>query len=412
MSDIQAEQPDWLIGVNREGGSMDLATVVPLDADELIATAARAEGLTDFGDDFWREPYSVLLRSLNEQAELTLFGRVTTRDMLLNSLRNRLRVEETYARHPQIDDEVIREPVIVVGLPRSGTSILFETLMRDAQFKSLLAWEVECPCPPPEAATYDNDSRIPLAHERITRRARMSRRMQSMHELGAQIPAECGTAHLYFSFLSESLQARYNVPDYAAYLSSKGDLKAAYTYHKRLLKLLQWKNPRRHWLLKSPPYLWHLDLLFETFPDAKVLFSHRDPLRAMSSGVSLIATLRGMWSDKTVNPASFAQVLQPEVSANGLNRIIDQIEAGSIPRDQLFDSHYENFMSDPISAVRTLYEDTGLTLKSETEVRMTAFLKAKPQGKFGAHNYEVIDDPAARRAFARYQAYFGLETEN
>ncbi len=412
MSGISEERPEWLVAVNREGETMDLATVVPLDPDELIATATRAEGLDDFGSDTWREPFEVLVESLDREARLSLFGRVGTRDMLLNSLRSRLRVEAEYARHPEIEAEEIREPVIIVGLPRSGTSILFETLMQDSSLVPLLAWEVEAPCPPPEAATYRSDPRIVLAHERITRRARLAPRMQAMHELGAEIPAECGTAHTYYSFVSESVLGRYNLPSYLHYLEKRGDLRGAYAYHRRLLKLLQWKNPRRHWLLKSPPYLWHLDLLFETFPDARVIFSHRDPLRAISSGTSLLLTMRGMWSDTpVVDPAGFAQMLDPATIAAGFDRIIDQIEGGVLPRDRLIDSHYAGFMADPASQVRGLYQQLGLDFPAEVVDRIRTFLDHKPQGKFGAHSYAVIDDPAVRALFVRYQDYFGVANE-
>ncbi|MGE0388361.1 MAG: sulfotransferase [Gammaproteobacteria bacterium] len=407
------QRPDWLIAVNREGESMDLAAVVPMDPEELISTAMRAEQLANFGrDDYWREPFHVLVESLNSQADLSLFGRIGTRDMLLTALRNRLRVEDVFARNPAIEDEVIHEPVILVGLPRSGTSILFEVLMQDPDLAALLAWEVESPCPPPEAGTYADDPRIPRAHERITRRTRLAPRMQAMHELGARIPAECGTAHTYFSFLSESVLGRYNLPAYDAYLTQRGDLRKAYGYHKRLLKLLQWKNPRRHWLLKSPPYLWHLDVLLETFPDARVIISHRDPLRALSSGTSLIVTMRGMWSDRpVVDPAGFALMLDPATIAAGLEGIIDLIEAGAIPRGQVLHSHYAQFMQDPIAQVRELYDGMGLALTDQATGAMRAYLAGKPQGKFGTHAYAVVDDPGVRRLFARYQAYFNVENE-
>lgn len=389
---------------------MDLVAVVPLDADELIATAARSEGLSDFGEAYWREPLAVLVKSLNDQAELNLFGRLVVRDALLNALKARLQIEATYAKHPEIEDEVIDAPVMVTGLPRSGTSILFEILAQDPHFGALLSWEAEFPCPPPEAATYGSDPRIARAQERLTRLNRLTPSFMSMHELGARIPCECGAA-FYYSFMTEGIATYGDVPDYVAYLSRKADWRATYRYHRRLLKLLQWKNPRQHWLLKSPPHMFHMEELFHVFPDAKLVYAHRDPLRATASGTSLIGTLRWSRSDKPFDPGSFAQFLRPEVTAAGLERIIDQIESGRVPRGQIFNIQYAELMRQPLEAIRTLYRQMGLTLEGDTELCIRNFLDNKPKGKFGAHQYEASADTDARTHFSRYQAYFGVENE-
>lgn len=403
-------RPEWLQQANQEGASMDLAAVVPLDAEELIATAARREELSDFGEDYWREPFAVLVKSLNASADLNLFGRLVVRDQLLNALRSRLQIEATYARHPEIDDEVVNAPVMVTGLPRSGTSILFEILAQDSRFGALLSWEVEFPCPPPEAATYRSDPRIERAQERLTRLNRLTPSFKSMHELGARIPCECGAA-FYYSFMTEGIATYGDVPDYVAYQSRKADWRATYRYHCRLLKLLQWKNPRSHWLLKSPPHMFHLEDLFSVFPDAKVVYAHRDPLRATASSTSLIGTLRWSRSDKPFDPASFAQFLRPEVTAAGLGRIIDQIESGRVPRSQIFNLQYADLMRQPLEAIRVLYRQMGVALDGDTEQGIRNFLDNKPKGKFGAHQYEASNDAAARAHFARYQAYFGVENE-
>lgn len=390
---------------------MELAAVVPLEADELIATAVRLAGASDFGDDYWREPFKVLVQSLNEEAALSLFGRLATRDNLLASLRTRLQIEATYARYPQIDDEAIDSPLMVTGLPRSGTSILFEILSQDSNLGALLSWEVEFPCPPPEASTYSSDPRIELAEKRVTRRNRMAPKMKAIHELGARIPTECGNAFMHCSFTSEHLAARYCVPAYADYLSRRADWLATYRYHRRLLKLLQWKNPRRHWLLKSPPHIWHLEPLFEVFPDAKVIFSHRDPLRAKASGVSLVATLRGMWSDQPFDAESFAQISRAQVTAAGLEGVIAQIETGKIPRQQMFNSHYAQLMTDPLAAIEELYGQMGWLLEDQTRQRMRDYLDHKPKGKYGVHYYDIEDDPEERACFQRYQQYYGVVNE-
>jgi len=390
---------------------MDLGSAVPLDAEEMIATATRREGLADFGEDYWREPFCVLIDALDKQASLSLFGRVATRDLLISALRTRLQIEATYARHPEIDDEVIDAPVIVTGLPRSGTSILFEVLAVDPRLKPLLSWEVESPCPPPMASTYTDDPRIPRAAERIERRLRMAPDMITRHELGALVPAECGTAQMYYSFTSDHLTVRYNIPSYADWLYEKADWISTYAYHRRLLKLLQWKNPRSHWLLKSPPHIWHLEPLFEIFPDARVIFTHRDPLRAHASGTSLVATLRGMWTDEPFDPESLPKTMQAEYASASLNRVIDLIEADRVPREQVFNFHYAEFMREPLVALRGLYGSINQPLPADTEARMASLLAAKPQHKFGVHAYEVAGDADRRKVYERYQRYYQVEIE-
>lgn len=404
-------RPDWLQQLNDEAASWDVSAVVPLDADELIATACRKEGLSDFGeDDYWREPFAILAKSLDEQAGLHLFGRLMARDELLGFLRGRLRIEATYVQHPEIEDEIIDAPVFVTGLPRSGTSILFEILSQDRRFGALLGWETNDPCPPPEAATYASDPRIARDEHRWTRLNRITPHFKTMHEVGALIPNECTNAFMY-SFTTHNIAARCDVPDYGRYMATRADWGATYRYHRRLLKLLQWKNPRRHWLLKAPPHVWYLETLFATFPDAKVIFSHRDPLRANASSVSLFGTLRWQRGDKPFDADSFAQYLRPEVTAAGLNRVIDQIESGQVPRGQIFNSLYADLMRDPVEAVRRLYGQMGFVLDGETEQRILDFLGHKPKAKFGAHRYQTIDDPAARACFERYQRYYSVENE-
>jgi hypothetical protein len=347
---------------------------------------------------------------MDEQAGLTLFGRLMVRDELLMYLRGRLRIEATYARHPEIEDEVVDRPVFVVGLPRSGTSILFELLAADPRFGALLGWESNEPCPPPEAATRASDPRIARDEHRWQRLNRLSSAFKTMHEVGALVPNECTNAFM-FSFTTHNVASRCDVPDYSAYLATAADWPATYRYHRRLLKLLQWKSPRQRWLLKAPPHMWHLETLFEAFPDAQVIHTHRDPLRTMASGASLLATIRAMRSDKPFDAAGVDKMLKPEATAAGLNKVIDQMEAGTLPSGQIFPSLYADLMRDPVSALCRLYGRMGLAFDAATETRIRRFLDAKPKGKFGAHRYATSDDPAVRALFRRYQQYFGVEDE-
>lgn len=402
-------RPEWLARFLEETRAWDAASVAPLEADELIATAIRNTGLSDFGSDDWREPFEILMRSIEDEAELHLFGRLWTRQEIVHFLENRLRIEDTYKRHPEIEDEVIDRPVFVTGLPRSGTSILFELLAQDPQFLAPANWEFVLPCPPPEAATYRNDPRVPRAHDLITQMGRVAPSFQAMHEMGAWIPNECGVA-FPMSFRSQHLAASFQVPSYSGWLFA-ADQKPAYLHYKRLLKLLQWKNPRAHWLLKAPEHQSFLPTLFEVFPDARVVVTHRDPVKAQGSVTNLLGTIYSMRSDKPFDAAAFEELLTPEGTAARLDQMIDWIESGTIPADQMVHSRYADLIDAPLDALEKLYALMGLEFGQAARAAATAYLDSKPKGKFGAHRYAVDKNDRTRQLFARYQDKFNVPVE-
>jgi len=402
-------RPEWLAQFLKETAAWDAPTVAPLDPDEMVETAMRNTGLSDFGPDDWREPFDILVRAINEEAELHLFGRLWTRQGLLHFLEVRLQIEETYRLHPEIEDEVIDRPVFVTGLPRSGTSILFELLAQDQQFLAPANWEFVLPCPPPEAATYKTDPRVPRAHDMITQMGRVAPTYQAMHEMGAWIPNECGVA-FRLTFRSQHLAADYQVPSYVNWLFA-ADQRPAYAYYRRLLKLLQWRNPRAHWLLKSPEHQSFLPTLFEVFPDARVIVTHRDPVKAQGSVTNLLGTIYWMRSDKAFDARAFEELLTPEGTAARLDQMIDWIENGTIPAGQLSHSNYAALVDAPVAALEALYARIGFPFTDQARRAVQAYLDHKPKGKFGAHSYSVDKDDRTRRLFARYQSYFDVPSE-
>lgn len=402
-------RPEWLATFLEETRYWDAKSVVPLDAAGLIEAARRETGLDDFGADDWREPFEILMRAIEDEAELHFFGRLWTRQEMIQFLKNRLLIEDTYRRHPEIEDQEIREPVFVLGLPRSGTSILFELLARDERFMAPANWEFVDPCPPPEAATYRTDPRVPAAHHAITMATRVTPTLQAMHELGAWIPNECGVA-FRMSFRSDHLAATVQAPTYANWLFA-ADKEPAYRYYKRLLKLLQWRNPRQHWLLKSPDHQSHLPLLFKVFPDARVVMTHRDPVRAQGSVTNLLGTYYWMRSDKPFDAASFEELLTPEGTAARLDQVVDWLENGAIPADRVANSLYSDLVEDPQGALEKVYGQLGLPVTDQIRTAVTAYLADKPKGKFGAHTYAVDENDRTRALFARYQTYFNVPSE-
>lgn len=396
-------RPEWLSQLLDESRHMELRALVPLDSQNLIDTARRNTGLDDFGTDDWQEPFEILCRALDEEADLHLFGRLMTRNELLLQLQNRLQIEATYKAHPEIENEVIEAPVIITGLPRSGTSILFELLSQDPQFGSPSSWETIISCPPPEVASYRNDPRAEKVQHLLTQWNRVTPSYAAMHEMGAWIPAECFSA-FEPSFRSENMAGKVPVPSYSAWLAT-ADLTPAYAFHKRMLKLLQWKNPRRHWLLKSPSHLGYLPTLFKVFPDARVIITHRDPIKAQASVTNLLGTLFWMRSDKPLDVVAFESLLTPEAVAWRLYQTIGWLEAGALPRQQVFSSLYADLLQSPIDNIRGLYDEMGFELEESAVAAMSRYLEHKPKGKFGVNRYEVGQREQIARERAHFQCY-------
>ncbi|MET0660542.1 MAG: sulfotransferase [Steroidobacteraceae bacterium] len=405
-------RPEWVRRVNEEGNCLDLKGVIPLDAESLLAAAKRNTGLSDFGSDDWVEPFHVLLRSLEEEAHLNLMGRLLTRSDILMYLEARLRVEDTYKRHPEIEDVELAPLIQICGPGRSGTSALQNLLAHDPDNGTTLHWEALFPCPPPEAATYHTDPRIALADRRMTQWNRVTPEMESIHEFGGAMPTEI-TQITALSFQSVWLIFCGFKPSYDAHLHTLSPV-TALSYGRRVLKLLQWKNPRKRWLLKSPELLCYLPDVFNVFPDSHVIWMHRDPLKTVSSGVSMVGTILWMRSDKQLDDKVMEHITNPAGLA-GLNAMVmDQLDRGDFPASRLHHAQYLELIADPLATVETLYREMGITMSDSSYAAMAAYLEANPRESRPAHQYHVGDaekQSTERALFARYQERFKVKSE-
>lgn len=403
----QPKTPEWLNKANSEADFLDLKAVLPLDYESLVNHARLSTGLDDFGDDYWQEPLQILCKDLDSVAELTLFGRIAARSDLLIWLENRLNILELIKQHPEIAEQEIVAPMFIVGLPRSGTSILFEVLAQDPEVGVPLTWESMFPYPPPEAASYSTDPRIQRAHRMYTQWERLVPEFASIHEMGGQIPAECGML-MCSSFISDQIASMQMADNYGAWHAT-ADVRPAYQWHKLVLQVLQWKNPRKRWLLKAPAHQNYLDILLETYPDARIVQTHRDPIKCMASTTNLMACIYKMRSDRPFDAVAFDNILMGEPTAQRLERVMEQRENGIIPDTSICDSHYYDLLEDPIANVQKIYAHFGMQLGEPASSRMAQYLSDKPQGKFGAHNY--TSDVSERPFFKRYQEHYGVPSE-
>jgi hypothetical protein len=402
--------PDWLSAMNREGSYFNLPAVVPLDEDSLLQHACKTTGLSDFGDELWREPFSVLVKALEDEAQLTLMGRLMARNDIILWLSTRLKVTDILQRHPEILDEEVVAPMVIVGLPRSGTSILFELLSQDPDVGVPLMWEALQPCPPPESSSYASDPRIQQADKLFTQWNRVAPEFASMHEMRGDIPSECGLL-MAGCFISDHNASLHQTPSYSAWCAL-ADFLPVYQYHKTILQILQWKNPRQRWLLKAPEHQVHLDTLLQVYPDARIVQTHRDPLKCMSSTTSLMGTLYHMRSDQAFNAQMFENIIMGDATAQRLERVIQQRESGLVPAANIADSRYQDLIDDPMSCIEQTYRYFGMALSDEARSRMLAYLQTKPKGKHGVHQYEVHEERSKdRQLFRRYQELYNVSDE-
>jgi hypothetical protein len=421
MSDINyrvkqwqpAPRPEWVRKLNEEIGYLDVKSIIPLDSDVLIAKAKANTGLRDFGLDDWYEPFKILLKSLDEEAELTPIGRIITCSDLLMHLEARLRIEDTYTRHPEINDEQIVSPLFITGSGRTGTSAILNLLSYDPDSGTPKHWEGLFPVPPPEKDTYDSDPRIEKADRRMMQWCRVTPEFQSMHEFDAHIPTEIGQLALG-SFQSIDWSPFYGAsPTYNEYMAQRSTV-PAFNYTRKILKLLQWKNPRKRWLLKSPQTLRWLPDLFSVYPDVELVWMHRDPIKALASIVSVMGTIYWMRSDRKMSEEAIAHQTNPALLAAQFDMVIDQIEGGVLPARQMHHIQYLDFVENPIGTVAHLYQEMGAALTECARSAMKQYLAENPREKRPAHDYSVGESrqhEQERTLFDRYIEYFKIRSE-
>lgn len=414
MNPAQASQlPLALRVINRVGGALSAAglPLVRLDEQGLLDEAARRTGLSDFGHSFFRQGLRRLLAGFESEAAMTTMGRIIARRDILRLLENRLRMIDARRRHAGIAAGEVHRPIFIIGLPRTGTTILHGLMAQDPASRVLMTWEVMHPWPPPERASFETDPRITEVENHFAGVDRVLPGFQSMHPMGARLPQECValTAH---DFASMVFSTTHHVPGYQAWLD-RADLGPVYVSHRQWLQYFQWRHPAERWVLKSPGHLWALDALVAVYPDARIVQTHRDPLKVVASLASLVTVLRRMASDR-IDP--FAIGLEwAERLALGLERSIEARDRARLGDDQLIDVAFTEFMKDEIAMVQRIYDRFGVELSGEAEASMRRFLAQNPKDKHGSHRYTLaaagLDPAVERRRFAAYEERFAITPE-
>jgi Sulfotransferase family len=406
-------RPDWVQRINEEGYCMNIRGVVPLDADSMIRSAIQSTDLSDFGSDEWREPFDVLVRSMDEDAALNLLGRIRTRSEILQLLCARLQVEDTLKRHPEILDEQIKQPLVIIGQGRSGTTYLFNVLGADPDNGVMRVWEAIFPCPPPQAATYYADPRIERGGKLIEQWVRVTPTIASMQRFAGDMPQECIHA-MGMSFVSPQwFMAMGQAARYMEYIS-KIDMEIAYRYHRKVLQLLQWQNPRRNWVLKAPFHLDNLGTILKLYPDACLIWPHRDPVRALASGVNVAGTVMWGRSDEPFKGGAYEFLFDAKVSAARLDAVIDQIASGALPPDRVYNMLYKDLVGEPVASIEKLYAYFGIAMTKTRRDAVERYVTQNPREARPPHTVDRGSQETIRKdrlAYRRYCQYFGVPDE-
>jgi hypothetical protein len=376
-------------------------TLVP---DALIAAAVAETGLEDFGGDTYREGLDRLTDALEREASLSQLGEQIMRSRLASHLSSRLRIQDTLTRHPEIAREEVKAPIFIIGLPRTGTTALSNMLHADPAIRSLRLWESSSPVPPPESATEDTDPRIAEAEVGLQMMYDTFPRMRALHFQSATGPTECQDL-LGMEFRTSHFDGMAVVPSYTRWVT-ECDMTPAYAMHRRTLQLLQWHCPPRQWHLKTPVHMLSLPALRTAYPDARFIWTHRDPAEVMGSVCSLIAYTRSWVSDQ---PSPHIGAEQTAIWREALRRAMAFRD--EVGEDHFADVSFGALNADPVGAVAASLESLGLPFDGASRAAVQQWTEAHRRGQDGSHEFTLdefgLDAEGVRRDFQAYLDRFG-----
>jgi hypothetical protein len=380
------QKPLWFNAVNGLWqSSYALGTKVKLDKDDLIKTARSACKLKDFGPDFWDEPLDKLLHSINNEADLHAIGRFITKKRMENLLSVRLRAEAYFKKHPEILEQSIYPVTAILGLQRTGTTKLQRLLAADPDCRALRSWEALNPSPI-KGDDHTGAERIKFAKMSENALKYMSPGFFAIHPVEHLAPEE-DVLLLDVSFLSTTAEATMHVPFYASWLE-KTDQNSAYAYSAKLMKFLQWQQPAKKWVIKTPHHLEFPDLVVKHFGDVQFVWTHRNVMEAIPSFLSMVAYSRALFSNN-VNAHSVAEHWVRKITYMLTKAVA--FRSNPVENQKFVDVAYEELVRDSKSVLSSIYAHRNDTIKSDLwEIFAQAETKS-PKGKYGAHHYDLKD---------------------
>ena len=370
-----------------------------LSRESLFAAARRRARLEDFGDWAFEEPLDRLLDAYENESRLTALGRITVRELVVSLLENLLYMEQERSANPSIVEEAITAPAFIIGLPRTGTTLLHGLMSEDPANRVPRTWEVMYPSRFPNSPDGIAKARQ-LTESRLGWANRLAPQFKKIHPIAPDLPQEC-IAITAQVFMSIQFHTTHDVASYESWFEQDSQT-LAYSFHRRLLQHLQSRRPAKNWVLKAPGHLFALNALLSEYPDARIIQTHRDPLRVMASMASHATVLRQAFSDYA-DPA--------QIASDWSRRWGDALKHFLAVRDrstpgQFLDIAYDDIESEPLSVIRRIYAFLDRPLTTEAEAAMQAFLDANPKNKHGVHRYSLAEYGLSRNdELIRYADY-------
>ena len=382
----------------------------PLLADELLAIARRRTGLEDFGDLSFLDPLRRFLTPCVEEASLSLVGRIATRWDVVRFLTNLLHIRDAEQRDPDILRERIERPIFITGLPRSGTTFLHRLLLEDPDNRAPRVWQTIYPYPIGRLVRRGRDQRIARVARQLRAFERIAPEFRALHPLDAASPQECSeiTAHV---FRSLRFDTTYRIPSYRAWLDADGHL-PAYRFHRRFLQHLQHQGSEGRWVLKCPDHLFALDAVRAVYPDARLVFVHRDPAKVLLSVAKLTEVLRRPFTRRIDR----AEIGRQESARwlEGARRMMAIGDDAGLP-EPICQVHHRDLVGDPLGTVTALYRHFDMTLAPATATAIQRYARQRPNGGYGPHAYRFedhgLDREAEHEKFQAYMLHFGIQPE-
>jgi hypothetical protein len=386
----------------------------PISSEYVLNEASqRAGGANDFGGPEFLASLGRLVDSLNSEAQLNELGQLIASERMIGHALNRLLYIRDRKNNPEIADEKIVKPVFIVGMPRTGTTILHDILAQDPASRAPLTWELTFPSPPPEKVSFRTDSRIAQCEALFPDIDAQIPGFKAMHPMGAELTQEC--VMLMGDTLCSSLfHNQFRVPTFQDYIDGpEAPWKEVYQFHKEQLQHLQWRCKGDRWVLKTGAHLWSLEYLLEQYPDARIVFNHRDPVKSMTSYASLTRLVRTMSTDH-VDPVEIASDWVPRL-CKALHHSLDVRTQREYPQAKFYEMYFDDFSRDQFGQVEKVYEAFDIPMTDEAADRMRKFIAENPKGVHGEHVYREedygINPEEIREMFSRYIAHFDLRAE-
>ena len=382
-------------------------------AESLIAEArAQTGGLEDFGTGPFVEPLGIFVDSLRDDAMLNPTGVYIAKNVAMGHIMNRLNYVNDRKLYPRIAEQKIVKPVFIIGFPRTGTTILHDILAQDPANRAPLTWEVMFPSPPPQTATFETDSRIAVCESSFTAVRAAIPQFKAMHPMGAQLSQECVTL-MGDAMCTPLFHNQFRVNSYQDWVDYKADFAPVYDFHHGQLQHMQSGHMLDRWVLKTGAHMWGLEHLLATYPDARIVFTQRHPVKSLTSYASLTALVRTLGSD---------HVDKVEIAADWSVRLKNKLEhvwavrmAKKYPDAIFLDVLFSDFVRNQFGVVEKIYDAFDLPMSETGAAAMRKFIDDNPPGVHGVHLYDPAEygvrADAVNDTFRSYIERFDLRAD-